>query len=85
MSNAPRAGGVAMFRGLPLVECRSGETVWQAASRAGYVAPQRVGLVAHAHPRDGERMAAWVRAGRHSVPIPIFEPAQYLRAQQEVA
>ena len=66
-----------MFRGLPLVECARSEPICQAATRAGYAVPlYRVGITADARPREGEKIVAWIRAGRHSVPIPIFEKGE---------
>ena len=53
--------------------CTHSQTVLQAAMEHGYAPPlHRVGVVPHAHPRDGELLVARVKAGRHSLPLPIF-------------
>ena len=62
-----------MSKELLLIECKHGECVWEAAERAGYAPPLfRVGVVVDAKPGDGEEIVAWVSAGRHSVPLPVF-------------
>ena len=62
-----------MSRELLLIECKHGESVAQAAERAGYEPPLfRVGVVVDAKPRAGEEIVAWVSASRHSVPLPVF-------------
>ncbi len=62
-----------MFRGLPLVECEHSESISQAAERVGYTPPtHRIPPVAFAQPRGGEELVAWVKAGKRSVPLPIF-------------
>lgn len=75
------------YRGFPLIECARGESVLQAAGRAGYVAPQyRVGTSCQAKPGDGERVVAWAQAGRHSAPIPVFGlRPRYLNADGTIA
>ncbi|MBC8462392.1 MAG: hypothetical protein H8D67_30850 [Deltaproteobacteria bacterium] len=55
------------------IYCECGESIFDAAKRTGYLAPlYRVGLVAHACPREGERLIAKVKAGRYALGLPVF-------------
>ncbi len=59
-----------MFRGLRLLECNYSESVVQAAKRI--IPSCRVGGNVNSKPRDNEELVAWVKAGKHSIPLPIF-------------
>ena len=53
--------------------CTHDQSVLQAAIEHGYAPPlHRVGVVPYALPRDGELLVARVKAGHHSLPLPIF-------------
>ena len=59
---------------VPVIYCDKHNRSLQGAAEAhGYTPPlHRVGLVHGDKPREGEIVVARVRAGRYSLPIPIF-------------
>jgi len=60
-------------KNIPVIYCTHNQTVLQAAVEHGYAPPlHRVGVSLDTPPRDGERVVAMVRAGHHSLPLPIF-------------
>jgi len=60
---------------IPIIECKQGQTIWEAAIEAGYT-HIRIGTVAHALPRADEVLIAKMRAGHYSLPVPIFQRIQ---------
>jgi len=59
---------------VPIVYCDYDESLWQAATRHGFVPPgYRVGLTAEDPLRDGEVRVAEVRASRYSLGVPVYQ------------
>ncbi len=59
---------------VPTIYCsKECQSIAETAEVYGYTAPpHRVGTGNNSRPRDGETVVAMVKAGRYSLPVPIF-------------